>query len=103
VGYYDGSNHGGYQTINSPSPYGLYDVVGNVWEWCSTKYANYPYDPNDGRENPPVSSHECCRVMRGGSWGDSPYQDFLHCANRSYDEPHANDNNLGFRCARNGL
>jgi formylglycine-generating enzyme required for sulfatase activity len=67
VGYYDGSNHGGYQTINSPSPYGLYDVAGNVWEWCSTKYAAYPYNPNDGRENPPVSYSECCRVLRGGS------------------------------------
>jgi formylglycine-generating enzyme required for sulfatase activity len=67
VGYYDGSNYGGYQTINSPSPYGLYDVSGNVWEWCSTRYADYPYNPNDGRENPPESYDELGRVLRGGS------------------------------------
>jgi formylglycine-generating enzyme required for sulfatase activity len=96
VGFYDGGNHGGYQTIDSPSPYGLYDVAGNVREWCSTKRASYPYNPNDGRENPPATYDECCRVLRGGSWGDSN-DDLLRCAARYYYAPHNRNVNHGFR------
>jgi formylglycine-generating enzyme required for sulfatase activity len=98
VGYYDGTNHGGYQTIDSPSPYGLYDVAGNVWEWCSTKYAAYPYNPNDGREDPPVSDSECCRLLRGGSWNNDIGN--LQCAGRAYNSLYDRDYNLGLRCAR---
>ena len=98
VGYYDGSNHGGYQTINSPSPYGLYDVAGNVDEWCSTLSAGYPYNPNDGRENPPVSDSDGPRVIRGGSW-DNETGD-LRSAIRYNDSPFDRAVNLGFRCVR---
>ena len=102
VGYYDGSNHGGYQTVNSPSPYGLYDVAGNVMEWCSTKYADYPYNPNDGRENPPVSYDEWGRVLRGGSCGGSDGA-FLRSAGRgSGGYPDVRDGGVGFRCVRTG-
>jgi formylglycine-generating enzyme required for sulfatase activity len=100
VGYYDGSSHGGYQTINSPSPYGLYDVAGNLWEWCSTKYAAYPYNPNDGRENPPASLSECCRVLRGGFYGSYDYD--LQCAYRYKFNPYARSFGIGFRCVRAG-
>ena len=102
VGYYDGSNHGGYQTINSPSPYGLYDVVGNVREWCSTKYENYPYNPNDGRENPPVSYDECCRVLRGGSFNSNYDSYYLRCACRDFNNPDYRFSSVGFRCVRTG-
>jgi formylglycine-generating enzyme required for sulfatase activity len=100
VGYYDGSNQGGYQTLFSPSPYGLYDVAGNLYEWCSTKYTDYPYNPADNRENPPASYSECCRVLRGGSCV-SDYPDIrLRCASRYYNPPHGRADGLGFRCAR---
>jgi formylglycine-generating enzyme required for sulfatase activity len=68
IGYYDGSNHGEYQTIDSPSPYGLYDVVGNVEEWCTTPMKFSLYDPSDGREDPPAGEDEA-QAFRGGSCG----------------------------------
>jgi formylglycine-generating enzyme required for sulfatase activity len=100
IGYYDGGNHDGYQTIDSPSPYGLYDVVGNVTEWCSTKYADYPYNPNDGRENPPVTHGELGRIARGGSWENRPEFSNLRCAARVYLSPDDRYEGFGFRCAR---
>jgi gamma-glutamyl hercynylcysteine S-oxide synthase len=101
VGYFDGTNHGGHQTIDSPSPYGLYDVAGNVAEWCSSKFAPYPYNPSDGRENPPVSSSEQYRVTRGGCWAGTPAGDFNpRCAYRFHYVPDGRDYATGFRCVR---
>jgi len=98
VGYYDGSlREGWFQTIDSPSPYGLYDVAGNVIEWTSTKHAAYPYDPDDGRENPPATYNECCRVLRGGSWLTAAH--VLRCAYRYYTNPNERWRSSSIRCA----
>jgi formylglycine-generating enzyme required for sulfatase activity len=48
------------------SPYGIMDLSGNVWEWCSSLFQGYLYDPSDGRED---LEAEGPRVLRGGSWG----------------------------------
>lgn len=99
VGFYDGSKRNGRQTQDSPSPYGLYDVVGNVEEWCSTSWERYPYDSNDGRENPPATYDERSRVLRGGSWEDAAGSLELFCSSRDSDWPNSRDEHVGFRCA----
>ena len=77
------------------SPYGLYDMAGNVWEWTSSLYQPYPYDANDGREE--LSSSDS-RVLRGGLW--STNDGSARSAYRSYDAPSDTYPFVGFRCAR---
>jgi len=47
------------------SPYGIFDMSGNVWEWIRSLYRPYPYQRTDGREN---LKEEGSRVARGGSF-----------------------------------
>lgn len=78
------------------SPYGLYDMAGNVWEWVSSLYKPYPYDANDGREDMSSSGG---RVLRGGSW----INDFDYGARSAYRNeflPDFFNGFVGFRCAR---
>jgi len=53
----------------SPNAWGLYDMHGNVCEWTRTTYKPYPYDGQDGRDDP---SGDGRKVVRGGSWCDRP-------------------------------
>jgi formylglycine-generating enzyme required for sulfatase activity len=75
------------------SPYGLYDMMGNVWEWVSSLYMPYPYDAHDGREEMNSSDP---RVMRGGSW----YFNLTipRSADRVSSIPAIASNEVGFRC-----
>ena len=64
--------------------YGLYDMLGNVWEWTTT-----PEKPEFGSER------DEARVVRGGSWGYPVF--YLRCAGRHWILPHLHGLNLGFR------
>jgi formylglycine-generating enzyme required for sulfatase activity len=77
------------------SPYGIADMVGNVWEWTHTLFKRYPYKVDDFREDEKASGP---RVFRGGSFG-YPLR-MARCAYRiGYDPDNSNDS-IGFRvCA----
>ena len=81
---------------NGASPYGVLDMAGNVWEWVADLYDQGYYDLSP-MENPlgPDSGDE--RVLRSGSWGNSPK--YVRGANRSSDSPDISANWGGFRCA----
>jgi formylglycine-generating enzyme required for sulfatase activity len=74
------------------SPYGLLDMVGNVWEWTRSAVKSYPYDPDDGRED---FVAERDRVLRGGSWFDVRVG--ARCVERNWDDPNTSDFDFGFR------
>ncbi len=82
---------------------GAYDLSGNVWEWTSTLYAEYPYPTDssgfisdDGRED---ENSTDVRVLRGGSWLNN--DNLLRASNRDWDDPSGRDGSVGVRCARN--
>ncbi len=78
------------------SPYGLYDMAGNVKEWVSSLFFTYPYRTNDGRENPNANG---ARVVRGGAWNSSTVGE-IRTSYRSGLYPDTSSLSVGFRCAR---
>ena len=81
VGFYNGGLYAGYQTQDSASPYGLYDMAGNVWQWTGDVYPDQHY-----------------RYMRGGSKDNYAYN--LRVWTRNSAGPEYYSPSVGFRCAR---
>jgi formylglycine-generating enzyme required for sulfatase activity len=78
-----------------PNPWGLYNVHGNVWEWCWDRYGNYG---NGDQTDPAGPSSGAYRVYRGGGWND--FGRHLRSAYRAASPPANRAGNLGFRLVR---
>ncbi len=81
VGFYNGRKYGDYQSLDSASPYGLYDMAGNVWQWTGNVFEGMHY-----------------RFMRGGS--KDTYDMDLRLWVRNNATPTYFSPGVGFRCAR---
>ena len=79
----------------SANGYGLYDMAGNVWEWCTDWYDS-DYYTNLPATNPLGPETDTFRVLRGGSWAHSI--NYLRLASRSNSTPPDRYNSYGFRC-----
>ena len=84
-----------------PNAWGLYDMHGNVWEWCHDLYGTYsteavtdPTGATPGTSRIPSSA----RVLRGGGWSGGP--EFCRSAYRAWISPTSSDRYLGFRVVR---
>ena len=100
VTWYDGNSGGQTQPIGQKkaNELGLYDLSGNVWEWCWDWYDEYP---TEAIYNPQGSIIGLNRVNRGGSWRN--FAIYARVAGRGYSVPDYRINAVGFRLARTAV
>ena len=95
--WYDVNSYNKTHTVGQkdPNPWGLYDMHGNVWEWCQDWIAKYP---SEDVTDPSGSSSGPLAVLRGGSWSQSLWN--CRSAYRLESSIESKDGGRGFRLLR---
>jgi formylglycine-generating enzyme required for sulfatase activity len=102
IGWYDLNSDKGWHEVAQklPNAFGLYDMVGNVWQWVDSWY-DKDYYKTSPKADPPGMATGQYRVMRGGSWFNGA--EYSRASARNWGDPVTPNTTFGIRCAADSI